>query len=54
MMVFSISTVIDDFLDGLGDVLLHLEGLAEGGQRVLPFVFAVQGFLHFMVDQVVS
>jgi len=44
-MVLGVGTIVDYLLDGLGDVLLHLQRLAQGGQRVLPFVFAVEGLL---------
>ncbi len=45
-MVFGIGAIVDNFLDGLGDVFLHLERLAQSGERIVPFVFAVDGFLY--------
>jgi hypothetical protein len=44
-MVLSIGTIVDDLLDGLGNVLFHFQRLTKGRQRVLPFVFTVERLL---------
>ena len=49
-MVLGICAIVDNLLDGLGDVFLHLQGLAQGGQRIVPLVFAVDGFLHMRAN----